>query len=411
MVTLRPVRRALVPVDAAAATRISAPNYDEFQGDDEIRAVLAGQPDAVLQVTMSHCSPHATGELEEGGPEALALAGENMKRLRDSGLTRELEDIAFVYELDDPRRGGVRQIGLGGMGLVREIRTDKTPDGTIIRNEGVRAEKAKGRADLIQATRSFIGVVNNAVDDADGALLAALAAAADARPCDYETTAEDGVTHRVWLLTEPKEIDRFAALLAAEPQAYVADGNHRSAAAAMLGYEAFLTVFFPVGTMGLAPYNRLVKLPDFDLDALLAKAAAAFDIEPIDAPEGYQPDTVHRIGLYADGRWFRLTPKPGSFDPDNAVQCIDADIVQRHVFSAALGIHDAADKRLTFVGGNRDVKWLTARVDAGKQSFAVTLAPVTPKQFVEVCRQNRIMPPKSTWFQPKIRSGLVMALL
>jgi uncharacterized protein (DUF1015 family) len=120
---------------------------------------------------------------------------------------------------------------------------------------------------------------------------------------------------------------------------------------------------------------------------------------------------THDIGLYDGARWLRLRPKPGTFDPKDAAQDIDADICQRRLFADVLGVMDARDDRLTFVGANRDAAWLQAEVDAGRQRLAVTLPAVTMRQFIDVCLQGKLMPPKSTWFIPKIRSGLVMALL
>ena len=135
-----------------------------------------------------------------------------------------------------------------------------------------------------------------------------------------------------------------------------------------------------------------------------------FAVETLDV-ERFEPARIHEIGVYAHGVWYRLIPRPGTYDTTHAVESIDADIVQRKIFEAILGIPDPTDARLTFVGGNRDALYLKQQVDDGAAALAVTLAPVTIEQFIEVCRQNRIMPPKSTWFQPKIRSGLVMALL
>jgi len=296
------------------------------------------------------------------------------------------------------------------MARVDEIRTADNPKGTIIRNEGIYEKKARGRADLIVATDSIIGTVNNAVDDATGGLTQAMLAHADRRAPDYEMTDHDGVAHRIWLVSG-EAAESLCARLGQEPHAYVADGNHRSAAAALLGFEGFISVFFPVHSMGLAPYNRLVQVADFDLNALLEQLDGPFAVEARTDDSPFQPHDVHTIGLYAKGRWWTLTPRKGTYDPDNAVQVIDSDIIQRNFFSAILGISNAADSRLTFVGGNKDARWLAEQVDNGRNDFALTVAPVTVQQFVDVCLQNRIMPPKSTWFQPKLRSGMVMALL
>ena len=411
MVTIKPVRRALVPVDSPAAQRICSPNYDEFQSDLEITELLQQQPDSVLKITMPHCGPGSTGvPLTEGSDEALALAGEEMQALITSDLTRVVENALWIYEIVDPNRPDVRQIGLGGMARIDEIRTDTNPNGSIIRNEQVREYKAKGRADLIRATSAIIGTVNNAVDDLSGEFTKAIEGYADGRQCDLQAEKDAGALHKIWVIDDPEMCGHLAGLMAAEPHAYVADGNHRSAAAGMLGSKEFLTVFFPAGTMGLAPYNRLVNAPLIDPSTLQAQLDQTFSIEKLQA-DTFEPERIHEIGLYTNGVWFRLVPRADAYDPSNAVQSIDADIVQRNIFAAILGIDSATDERLTFVGGDRDAAYLKQRVDEGAANFAITLAPVTIGQFIAVCQQNRLMPPKSTWFQPKIRSGLVMALL
>ena len=412
MVTLSPIPRALVPVDTEAAQALCSPNYDEFQTNREIFDLLQRQPDSVLRVTMPHAAASSPEEmLAEGSPEALLAASSRMAAMRASLLTRELSDLMFLYEIVDRARPGVRQVGLGGLAPAADILTDETPGGTIVRNEGVRPKKARGRAELIQATRSIIGTVNNAVEDAEGVLAARFKAAADYRAADYRAVADDGCSHKIWLLHDSAERRELVTALAEEPFAYVADGNHRSAAAAMLGLEGFLAVVFPATSMGLAPYNRLVAGEVRTSGDWRAALAPTFHVVDVTAGTDYQPGAPHSIGLYSGDGWLRLTPKPGTYDASNAAESIDAAIVQRNVFERVCGIADPRDERLTFVGGNRDARYLRNRVDSGEQSFAVTLPPVTMQQFLEVCRQRRMMPPKSTWFSPKIRSGLVMALL
>ncbi len=413
MITITPVRRALIPVDSAAAARISAPNYDEFQGDREIWELLQENPMSVLRVTMAHCnadSPETIGVRDSQG--ALTMAGTHMEELEASELTEEVHDILWVYEIEDPNRPHVRQIGLGGMARTDEIRTDATPQGTIIRNEGVREPKARGRADLIQATSAIIGMVNNGVDDESGEFQSHLEAHASGAPPDLEVLDQHGNRHRVWIVRDEQTIERLQSLLAEEPHAYVADGNHRSAAAAMLGYEHFLSVFFPARTMGIRPYNRLVHTPALPADQLAAAIRERFELDTPDDADFYQPTETHEIGLYTPDRgWLRLRPLPGTFDPNDAAEAIDYGIVQKNLFEHVFGIADSGDDRLTFVGSNKDAAWLQGEVDEGRAAYAVTLPAVTMDEFIEVCRQNRQMPPKSTWFEPKVRSGLVMALL
>ena len=412
MLAIRPIPRALVPVDSDAARHVSARNYDEFQGDLEIWEAIRSAPDSVLSVTMAHCAVDSPTAILPGDSKAsLELAHRNFQRLNASGFTREAKRILYVYEIVDPRRPDVRQIGLGGLARTDEIRTEDTPAGSIIRNEGVRPPKAMGRARLIEATGAIIGTVNNAVPDESGTFAAALERHADGTAPDFEAGGSGGTIHRIWLVAEPGAITRLQRLLAAEPEAYVADGNHRSAAAAMLGYEFFLAVFFPADRMGISPYNRLARLSgEPNATAVDAALARSFDVEP--AGNGpLQPEETHVIGVYtAGGGWRRALPRAGLYDEADAAASIDHDIVQRTLL-ADLGIPDAADERLTFVGANRDAAWLAAEVDGGRADLAVTLPAVTMDQFVAVCQQRRMMPPKSTWFEPKIRSGLVMALL
>ncbi|WP_175517427.1 DUF1015 domain-containing protein [Planctomicrobium piriforme] len=412
MVTLRPITRALVPVDSVAAYRVSAPNYDEFQSDREVWDLLQARPDNVLQITMPHCHAPDCGDiLEDGCPEALAHATKQMELLKTNPLFREANNVLWVYEITSPKRPEAPQLGVGGFGLTSEIRTDKTPQGSIIRNEGIRPEKAEGRAQLLRATNADFGTVNLAVRDKQGKLLVALAKITHSRPCDFETLDEDQNLHRTWMISDDETVAQLVKLLADEPAAYVADGNHRSAAAAAMGLEHFLTVFFPTSRLGLEPYNRLLPLNGVSPDEFLQKLSANFNVKPLGAIPPYRPASVHQIGLYLKGAWYELTPKSGSYDPANAAESIDSDIIQRHIIDGILGMKDARDKRINYVGGNKNASYLVARVDLGEYDLALSVAPVTMEQFVDVCEQNLFMPPKSTWFDPKIRSGLVIALL
>jgi uncharacterized protein (DUF1015 family) len=362
---------------------------------------------------MAHCDAATIDDVEKAdSATSLKRAAENMRALERGGLTREVSDVLFVYAITHPEQPDFRQIGLGGNAPTAEIRTEAQPEGRIIRNEGVREAKALGRAHLIEATQAIIGTVNLAVPDTEGRLASRLEAIADAGPPDLETTDEHSYLHCIWLVTGAGEIDALQSLLARESEAYVADGNHRSAAAAMLGHQSFLTVFFSASHMGISPYNRLLDVPELAKDELVRRLGEHFDVQARSEAGAYQPSEARRIGFYTrEAGWLELTPQGHTFDPSDAAQCVDHDIVQRCLFDAVFGIHDARDSRLTFVGANKDAAWLQARVDGGDASYAITIAAVTMQQFVDVCRQNRMMPPKSTWFEPKIRSGLVMSLL
>ena len=412
MITLDPIARALVAADSEAADKLGAPNYDEFQSDREVWELLRERPFSVLRVTMPHCDVRTPEDIgEEGSKATLARAVANMARLMSDPMVRKAMHILWVYEITRPGHEKKPQIGLGGLALTREIRTPENPSGTVIRNEGIREAKAQVRATLTQVTHTDMGTVNLAVDDTSGEFLGALGMYAGSHEPTFETHDEQGNRHRVWLVDKPEETERFQAILAREPHAYVADGNHRSAAAALLGYEHYLAVVFPASTMTIAPYNRLVDIARDQRAALVTSVQKAFHAERHPGPGPLQPVKTHDIGLYDGSWWWHLQPKPGTFDPNDAAQDIDAEIVQRRIMEQVLGVSDPRDERITYVGANRDAAWLQAQVDEGLHGCAITLPPVTMDQFIRVCLQNKLMPPKSTWFVPKIRSGLVMAMV
>jgi len=412
MITLDPIARALVAADSDAADKLGAPNYDEFQSDREVWELMRERPWSVLRVTMPHCDVRTPEDIgEEGSKATLARAVANMARLMSDPMVKKAIHILWVYEITRPGHESNPQIGLGGLALTKEIRTPENPTGSVIRNEGIREVKAKGRATLTQVTHTDMGTVNLAVDDTSGEFLGALRRHAESHTPNFETHDEAGNLHRVWLVDDLKEVEQLRAVVAREPRAYVADGNHRSAAAAMLGYEHYLAVVFPSSTMTIAPYNRLVDLARDQRAGLVRQLQRSFSVAAHGDPGALQPNRTHEIGLYDGSAWWSLHPKPGTFDPNDAAQDIDADIVQRQIIEQVLGVADARDERITYVGANRDAAWLQAQVDEGLHGCAITLPPVTMEQFIRVCLQDKLMPPKSTWFVPKIRSGLVMAMV
>lgn len=412
MITLDPIARALVAADSAAADKLGAPNYDEFQSDREVWELLRERPFSVLRVTMAHCDVRTPEDIgEEGSKATLARAVANMARLMSDPMVKKAMHILWVYEITRPGHEDNPQIGLGGLARTNEIRTPENPKGSVIRNEGIRESKAKGRAELTKVIHTDMGTVNLAVDDTSGEFLGALQEYAKTREPTFETDDEQGNRHRIWIVNTEQDVERFRAIAAREPHAYVADGNHRSAAAAMLGNDHYLAVLFPASTMTIAPYNRLVEVARDQRAALVSGAQKSFQVERHPGPGALQPVKTHDIGLYDGSNWWHLTPKPGTFDPNDAAQDIDADIVQRRIMEQVLGVSDARDERITYVGANRDAAWLQSQVDQGLHGCAITLPPVTMEQFIRVCLQDKLMPPKSTWFVPKIRSGLVMAMV
>ena len=412
MLTISPISRALVPVDSASAQALIGPNYDEFQSDEEIWQYLQAHPQSILRATMAHCAvPTAEQIGEDGSLEALAHAQQTLVEIRNSSLTTTVENALFLYEIVDPKRPGVRQIGLGGSAKTGEIKTEDNPAGTIIRNEGIRPTKAAGRAQLIEHTGAYIGVVNNTVEDRENSFALNLEKLADSRDADFSATDEHGNTHSVWLIADPAEVQILQAALNSQGEAYVADGNHRSAAAAQLGREEFLAIFFPASRMGLAPYNRLIKVPEVPEAQLLAQLSEYFEVRPLGDIAEYAPTETHTLGLYYGNNWIELQVRDELLSQADAAGRIDAAIVQTYIFSELFGITDAADQRFNYVGGNKDSVYLKQQVDRGAYTYAVSMTPVTMEQFIAVCRAQQFMPPKSTWFEPKLRSGLFVYTL
>lgn len=413
MITITPIKSGYVPLNNDVAKKIVGPNYDEFQSDIEIFNILKHNRDNILSVSMAHCDVEKESLImEDGSDVALDHALANFNKLISSGKLKNVRNFLWVYEITSHRDPSLLQIGLGCMARTDEIRTDKNPKGSILRNEEVYQNKVEGRAKLIKKLGAFDGIVNNAVEDKNNIFLSALNSYKELREADITVLDEQNNIHRVWIVTEKDKIDNFVSILKKEEYAFVADGNHRSAAAALLGYERFLTVFFPVSRMGLLSYNRLVN-PDinFSMEEFVNKLSKYFDVKYLDKDPVSSPKDIHNIYIYTDKKWLHLICKMDMIKPESIQEEIDSDIVQKKIYQEIFNIHNTKDKRINYVGGNRDISYLKSRVDNGEFKYAFVLSPVKMSQFIEVSKKKLFMPPKSTWFDPKIRIGLVIAMV
>ena len=388
--------RAIVPAPAHAPA-VAAPPYDVLSSA-EARVRAAGNPLSFLHVSKAEI------DLPEGtpgdDPAVYAKAAENMARLKAEGAIGLAEGAhLYVYraEID-----GRRQTGIAGAAPVAAY-----GKGRIRRHELTRPAKVTDRARQIEAVRAHTGPVMMSHRD-DAAAAEATAAVAAGRPT-LEAQV-DGVRHSVWIA----DGEAGAALsdsVRGLDTLYVADGHHRSEAAVQVAGDAagasFLAVSFPESEMRILDYNRVVRdLAGRSADEFLSALRGDFAIAPSDTP--VRPDNPRQFGLYVAGRWYGLALRAAPAADGDPTATLDAEILSRTVLAPVLGIEDPRnDPRIDFVGGSRGLDGLAARVDSGEMAAAFALHPVTLGQLFAVADAGRVMPPKSTWFEPKLADGLL----
>lgn len=296
-------------------------------------------------------------------------------------------------------------------------------NGLIKRHELTRREKEEDRMKHVIVTDINAGPAFFAYPD-DEVLNKLIAKYAATKP-EYDFTApEDGFRHRLWIISDKDDIDIITKEFAKMPSLYIADGHHRSAAAARVAqekakadpnhtgkeeYNYFMAVCFPASQLTILDYNRVIK----DLNGMTSeeflKALEKNFVVVKKGKEDYRPQHLHEFSMYLDGEWYSLTARPGTYDDNDPIGCLDVDISSRLILDELMGIKDLrSDKRVDFVGGLRGLKELRRRVDSGEMRWALALYPVSMKQIMNIADSGKIMPPKATWFEPKLRSGLVV---
>lgn len=402
MPALRPFR-ALRPVPDRAAA-VAAPPYDVVDVP-EARRLAEGNPDSFLHVSRPEIDlPDRAGSdvVHSQGRAALADLVERGVLVRDATPTLS------VYR-QVRTTTGAEQTGVVGLAEVADYRA-----GLIAVHEHTRPDKEDDRTAHLAAVGAHDEPVFLMYPDEPR--VDAVVARVTERAPDLDLTDPDGVRHLLWVVADDDELAALTAAFAAVPRLYVADGHHRSAAAARLHEregatgetDAFPVVAFPVSDLTVLPYQRVVAGPLPEGGAQLpAGLTATFDLVAGPAGSGAPEPARHQFGMYLDGRWTLLTARPGTVDDSDPIARLDVAVLQDGVLAPLLGITDPrTDHRLGFVGGSRGTGELERLVDSGEYAVAFALHPTSPEEVVAVADRGLVMPPKSTWFDPKLASGL-----
>ena len=295
--------------------------------------------------------------------------------------------------------------------------------GAIKKHELTRPDKEEDRMCHVRNQQANIEPVFFAYPD-NAEIDAIVSGIVERETPEYDFTAEDGFGHRLWVIRDRATNDRITEIFAGIPALYVADGHHRTAAAARVGEECmrrnpnhtgdeeycfFLAVTFPASQLRIIDYNRVVKdLNGMTPEAFLRALETDFEVEKKGA-EIYRPAGLHNFSMYLDGAWYSLTAREGTYDDNDPIGVLDVTVLSQRVLDRLLGIEDLrTSKRIDFVGGIRGLGELKRRVDSGEMKVAFALCPVSMKQLIDIADTGNIMPPKTTWFEPKLRSGVVI---
>jgi len=339
----------------------------------------------------------------------------NYLRMLEQGIfNRDEKACLYVYELT---MDGHSQTGIVACAWVEDYLQERIKKHELTRPDKEEDRKKHIRTTMINAEPVFFAY------KAEAGLDRLVAAVKQSVPV-YDFCADDGIVHKFWVVEDDSIIEDIIKAFARIPATYVADGHHRTAAAALVGhdlslenpnhtgkeeYNFFLAVHFPDNQLQIIDYNRVVKdLGGHTPESFVDKLSASFEIVNRGA-EPYKPRVLHEIGMYLEGEWYGLTARQGSFDDSDAVAVLDVTILSRLILEPILNITDLRrDKRVEFVGGIRGLQELQRRVDSGEMAVAFAMFPVTMQQLMNIADSGNIMPPKTTWFEPKLRSGLVV---
>ena len=399
--------------------KLASRPYDVLNSE-EARKECEGNPYSLLHVTKAEIDlPEGT---DEHSLEVYLQVVKNYNSFKDyDWLVQDKEEKLYIYAQSmNPTAADAKW----QYGIVACAYSEDYVNKIIKKHELTRKDKEEDRMKHVRITNANVEPVFFAYPAV--ARIDEIVASVTAKEPVYDFIAkEDGFGHRFWVIDDRKLIDELVELFATKvPAMYIADGHHRSAAAALVGqekkehnpnhtgkeeYNYFMTVIFPDNQLNIIDYNRVVKdLNGLTKEQFLNAVGEAYTVEDM-GTDIYKPSKLHEFSMYLDGHWYKMNAKPGTFNDSDPIGVLDVTILSNLVLDKILGIKDLrTDKRIDFVGGIRGLGELKRRVDNGEMKVAFALYPVSMQQIIDIADTGNIMPPKTTWFEPKLRSGLVI---
>lgn len=410
MAKIKPFRGVRPP--RQLVTEVASRPYDVLNSE-EARAEAEGNPKSLYHIIKPEID-FAPGT-DEHDPRVYDKAVENFNNFQQQGwLVQDDEDKYYIY--------AQTMDGRTQYGFVIAANVDDYMTGKIKKHELTRRDKEEDRMKHVRINNANIEPVFFAFPDND--VLQDIITKVTAGEPEYDFVAPDGFGHHFWVISDKATIQAITDEFAKMPSLYIADGHHRTAAAALVGnekaknnpdhrgdeeYNYFLAVAFPASHLKIIDYNRVVKdLNGLSEEQFIERLKDNFDVVDM-GTEIYRPARLHNFSLYLADHWYSLTPHEGTYNDNDPIGCLDVTVSSDLILRDILGITDLrSDKRIDFVGGIRGLGELKQRVDSGEMKVALALYPVSMKQLIDIADTGNIMPPKTTWFEPKLRSGLVI---